>query len=282
MGKKKAPTQEEQVYVDLLNSVAEEFTVKIVTPEYAHFLPMWKAVLGGFICRELAKYGEVDAETQAQIDQYTPEHIRLLTSGKTEIVEKVVEKVVEKKVIERVPSSSVPVNITASGDPTLPSVTGAGGNKSGVLRHKAMGVNKVSNKERNLSPEERAIIIASFNKEQKLVDTNNPICTELITFFPTSATPVFPAQVAGYWSVLCKVVMMTQSEIEEWVEGHKKKGVLPQGCPIPQASATFQKAILENKAKQKALKKHRQSYQAHMAAAPTAVPPKATSLPSII
>ena len=183
MGKK------DQEYIDTLNKLAEVVTAKVATPEYAHFLEIWKALLGGFICKEQSKITPVDDATKALIDQYTPEKIRVLTAGKVveKIVEKIVEKPAERIILGAAPVSIPPVSIPITPaqintPPTVPTsngASGAGGNSTRNFRHKK-GVQKIRRKTRELQPEERQIIIGRFNREQTLVDKDNPICTELI------------------------------------------------------------------------------------------------------
>jgi hypothetical protein len=265
---------DDQSYVDLLDKVANDLTVKILTPEYAHFVDMWKAVLGGFICRERAKYIAVSSEDQAVIDTYTPDKIRLLGSGKIEVRE--VEKIVEKKVVEKVYVDK-PV-VVDHGVTT----GGAGGNTSGVMRYKPAGVQKEKNKKRELVAEERLIIIEAFNKEQRLVDKDNPICTNLIQQFPASNPPSYPAQVAGYWSFLCRIVTGDSKNLIEWHGRAIASGSLPQGCPMPKASPSFQGVILENMAQQKALDTHRKKFTNHMSSGPTSQPARTATPASIM
>jgi hypothetical protein len=274
----KTLTVEDQAYVGLLSQVMNDFTKKFTTPEYSHYWEMWKAILGGFVCKELSKYTTIDPETQQLIDEYTPDKIRTLTSGKVEKVEVIVEKEVIKKVMVEVPA--IPT-LKVGSDPTLSMVPGAGGNTSGVLRHKPLGVQKVIRKTRELTPEERMIIITAFNKEQRLVDKDNPICTDLIKVFPTSSEPSFPAQVAGYWSFLCTIVVKPSGQAAQWHVNAVKKGSLPASCPLPTASANFQKEILDNLARQRALQQTRNSFKAHMSSSPVAQPAKTATLPVI-
>ena len=88
--------------------------------------------------------------------------------------------------------------------------------------------------------------------------------------FPVTPEKSYPAQVAGYWSYVCRWVLQPNDVILKRHAKAIKDGALPAGCPVPVATPEFQKIILENQAAQKMLKEHRKKYTAHMQQAPGA------------
>lgn len=256
----------DKVYLDQLTALAGDITKRIVTPEYAHMLDMWKAFLGGFVGPEMAKLdpASIDDKRRALMALYSKEAIQKMLNPEPKTVE--VEKVVEK-IVEKVVYKDRPVTVGAvTPAPVTGTDTGTGN------RRYRPTVNKVSRKKREMRPSERANIIAKFNQTQALMDKDDDMCRQLVDehnkALSSGEAKTYPAQVAGYWSWLCRVVLKTQAEQEKWFHAAVKKGVLPLGCPMPEASDEFKRLIIENQEKEQALAAHRQAYKTHMQGAP--------------
>lgn len=246
-------TKNQQEYINLLNMVATTVTKKVLTPEYSHLLELWKALLGGFIGPEMAKLtpDAIDEKRKAMMEKYSKEAIAQMINPEPKVIEKTVEKIVyrDRTVSEPAPAPQ--------------------GNDTGNRRYRPY-VKKLTRKKRELQPDERLAIITLFNEKQCLMDKNDDACRQLTAKLNASATePTSNLQVAGYWSWLCRVVLKTKREQENWFSAATRKGSLPQGCPTPVASDEFKKLIIENQQEQQALDAHRKAYKRHMSGAPT-------------
>ena len=256
----KTLTAEETKYVDTLNTVAGEITQRIVSacdeqgqPKYAHMFDMWKAFLGGFICRELGELTELDEEQKDLIAQYTPEAI-----------EKLLTKVVEKEVIKTV---EVPVQVgqVATTNPQTYNAPASGTGGKQERRRYAVRTRGVERK-RELLPSERVAMITAFNQLQRLIDRDS---TEMRQYANTlneiarknGYLEIFASQLSGYWSVLCKRVCGIDGDVPTYIANAIKTGKLPDGCICPQATDAFKKAILENLMQQKQEAKRVVEYQ---------------------
>lgn len=261
------PKVDASVYMEQLNSLAHDITKRVCTPEYSHLLDMWKAFLGGFVGPELAKLDptSIDEKRKALMEKYSKEAIHKMFHP--DPVEKIieVEKVVEKVVYRDspIPASSTPsidaINVTMPG----PSPKN--------MRYRP-SVNKLRQADRPMTPEERQNVITVFNKTQALMDKTDALCASLVEEHNKALSPgdkkTYPAQVAGYWSWLCRVVLKPQGDQDKIHAQTIKKGSLPVGCPQPIATDEFKKLIIANQEEQAALASHRAAYKSHMRSAP--------------
>ena len=251
--------KEQQAYREQLDLLAAAITKRVCTPEYAHMLELWKAFLGGFVGPEIAKLDPdtIDAKRQALIDQYSKEAIQKMLHP--DPIEKTVE--VEKIVYKDRPAPT-------SGTAPAPTPSGT---DNGNRRYRPT-VNKVSRKKREMKAEERQSIIELFNQTQKLMDKDDDACKSLVDDINgrllAGDPKTYPAQVAGYWSWLCRLVLKPQVDQQKWYSNATRLGKIPSGCPMPVASDEFIKLIVENQSKEKALAAHRQAYKSHMQGAP--------------
>jgi len=250
--------KEDKAYLDQLATLAGDVTKRIVTPEYAHMLDMWKAFLGGFVGPEMARLdpSSIDAKRKALMAQYNKEAIEKLMNPEPKTIE--VEKVVEKVVYKDAPASA------ATPAP-------ATGTDTGNRRYRP-SVNKKKQADRPMKPEERVSVIAMFNQTQALMDKDDAVCAQLVEkhndALASGEKKTYPAQIAGYWGWLCRLVLMTNAEQDKWYAAAVKKGSLPAGCPMPAATSEFKKLIIENQEKQQVLAAHRKAYKSHMQGAP--------------
>ena len=246
----------EAVKAYLLTVMATDMTRDILTPEFAHKLPLWKAVLGGYVGKSMQNLmpEQIDEKRQALIEQYGKEAIEKLLNPEKEVVEKVVEKVVYR---DR-PTSAAPAQDGLSTQ----------GVKGVNFRYRPK-VNKVSRMKRTLAPDERRIIIEQFNQLQKMMDPNDEVCKRINAQISTSGPKLSNPQIAGYWSWLCRVVNFATSHQQEWYNGAIKSGSLPQGCPMPTATDEFKREIMSNAKFEAMIKAEREKYKARMATVKT-------------
>lgn len=111
---------------------------------------------------------------------------------------------------------------------------------SGEPRRIKQGVEKKPVKERDLLPEERSEVIALMNKRQDLLPHDegkgDGICQKMCDKF-NRRNPrlerVYPYQVSGYYSHLCRMAMKPAIERVGWFEAACKLGkVLPEVKPL--------------------------------------------------
>jgi len=258
-------TTEESHYVETLQTVAGEITQRIISsadangqPKYAHLFEMWKAFLGGFVCRELGEYIDLDDSQREMLNEYTPEAIEKLITKTVEVkvevpVEKVVEKIVEKRV-------EIPVTTAASSG----AATVITGTKERRRFHQRA---RHTEKNRDLLPSERVYMINKFNELQRLIDKDSSEARTFTNALNDTATQngyktIFPSQLAGYWSVLCKRVCGIDGNVPTYIAGAIKYGKLPDNTPVPEATDEFKKAILENLMENKSEQAKVAEYQA--------------------
>jgi hypothetical protein len=111
---------------------------------------------------------------------------------------------------------------------------------SGIPRRLKATVDKKPVKERDLLPEERSEIITLMNKRQDLLphDEGNGegLCQKLCDKFNRKnprLVRVYPYQISGYYSHLCRMAMKPAVEREGWFEAACKLGkVLPEIRPV--------------------------------------------------
>ena len=259
-------TTEESNYVETLQVVAGEITQRIISsadaggqPKYAHLFEMWKAFLGGFVCRELGEYIDLDDGQKALLEEYTPEVIEKLITKTVEVkveVEKVVEKIVEKRV-------EIPVAMATPASTSSNTAAVKTGTKERRRYHQR---SRSIEKNRDLLPSERVYMIEKFNELQRLIDKESSETKGFVDYLNGNATQngyktIFPSQLAGYWSVLCKRVCGIDGDVPTYIAGAIKYGKLPDNTPTPEASDMFKKAILENLMESKAEQKRIAEYQ---------------------
>ena len=123
---------------------------------------------------------------------------------------------------------------------------------SGQHRRIKQGVDKKPVKERELLPEERSEIIALMNKRQDLLphDEGNGdgVCQKMCDKFNRKnprLERVYPYQISGYYSHLCRMALKPAVERNGWFEAAcKLEKVLPNVKPV--WSASFIKKVAAN------------------------------------
>lgn len=212
-----------------LNDAVCTITPLVLTADHAHMKEPWKMILGGLILPEMAKLDpSVITENPAYKDllaQFDKAKVAEFFSEKTVEVEKVVEKVVEK-------IKEVRVEVPSTGDKVVVA------EKVRYRRLKDDGVKKISRLEREISSYDRDMIISWWNKNQRLVGDDDPVCKELADKINADCSgdkPLAPAQVAGYFSHLCRMGLCDPAYRAERFEKNIKHGAIsitPDYCPL--------------------------------------------------
>lgn len=123
---------------------------------------------------------------------------------------------------------------------------------SGKNRRIKDEVRKVLKKQRNLIPEERSAIIEYMNKTQDLLPhddgTGEGICIKMCVEFNNKSPnlePVYPYQIAGYYSHLCRMALKDESERDNWFQAATFiNSVLPY--PVPKWTKKFIAKVYKN------------------------------------
>lgn len=221
--------------VDKLNSAAFDITALLLSQkEYEHMKEPWQMFMGGLILPAIAKEDPTvldDPQHKELLESFTKEKIAEFFTPKTvEVpVEKIVEKIVEKpvdrivekvvekpvdRIVEKIVEKIVHVPLTTGTDVKFRRL------KDDITKKKLM--------ERQIICEDRDRFIAWWNANQRLVPDTDPVCGELakkINESNPNASPLAPAQVAGYFSHLCRVGMKTEAVRNEIIRKSLKRGV---------------------------------------------------------
>jgi hypothetical protein len=96
------------------------------------------------------------------------------------------------------------------------------------------GVEKISRIKRDMSPEDRDHIIRWWNREQRLVPKEDPVCATIAEQLVSGGQPLSSMQVAGYFSYLCRMGLWSLAEREARFQRTKTRGhitIIPQYSP---------------------------------------------------
>lgn len=197
---------------DLIN-VAKIITPLTIEKEYFYMKKPWEMILGGLILPLLAKEMPeiLDDDKKALMEEYSKEKVIEFFTPKE------IEKVVEKEVVKEVPT----------GEPVIKEVTKVVRVKSdavkigGKFRRIKGEIKKEIKKESALKPEDRDIFNRHWNDTQHLVSDSDPVCERLAKECGHS---VAPAQVAGYFSHLCRLGLETEATRRGRIERAVKRG----------------------------------------------------------
>jgi len=94
-------------------------------------------------------------------------------------------------------------------------------------RIKAEGVNKLHNKERELSTEGRDVLIKWWNVNQRLIPKDDPVCVTLtaqINALTPRTVPLSAMQIAGYFSHLCRMGLRTEEDRYAKLNASRRRG----------------------------------------------------------
>jgi len=222
--------------VEKLNSAVFNITPLILSKEFEHMREPWQMMMGGLILPAIAKEDPSvlnEPEFKELLESYTKDKVEEYFKPKTvEVsvdrvvekkveVEKVVEKIVEKvvhvpvdRVVEKIVEKVVHVPLTTGTDTKFRRL------KDDITKKKLM--------ERQLVCEDRDVFIGWWNANQRLVPDTDPVCgilAKAINEARLNASPLAPAQVAGYFSHLCRVGMKTEAVRNEIIRKSLSRGV---------------------------------------------------------
>lgn len=123
---------------------------------------------------------------------------------------------------------------------------------NGQHRRLKKAVNKIQVKERELLPEERDAIILYMNKTQNLMPHDSGegdgICQQMCDKFNAESprlNRVWPYQISGYYSHLCRMAMKLKEDRENWFERAVMKGSLT-GDVRPYFGVNLQRRVAAN------------------------------------
>lgn len=184
----------------------------VLRTEHAHMKGPVEMIIGGLIfpaIKEIDKVGILEADTtyKTLLEKYSKEKIKDFFNPKP------IVKIVEKE------------------------VPGEGGERP-VFRRLKEKVNKVSRIQRPLNSLDRDTLINWWNKNQRLVPDDDPICvtlTDQINLEQGGNEPLSSMQIAGYFSYLCRMGLRTEGDRAERFMQAKRRGdlsLLPVYDPV--------------------------------------------------
>lgn len=214
---------------ELLNRLHEAaFTVTplVLEEEYKHMKEPWEMILGGLIIPAMVKEDpevlDGNPKYKELLEKYTPEKIHEYFHPEPKVIEK---KVAESKSLKKGKKKTSPKSERAP-------IT-----KDGEKYRRIKGkIKKVSRFARSLEIEDRNVIISYWNDRQKLVPSDDPLCEKIAKEINDACgkEPIAPAQIAGYFSHLCRIGMRSEEDRERYIEGALKRGcfsVTPEYTP---------------------------------------------------
>jgi hypothetical protein len=203
--------------LEKLHEAVFNITPLVLQEEYSHMKMPWQMVLGGMILPEIAKLDpsvlDADPTYKALMEQYTKEQVIEFFAPKIEtkeVIKEVTKEVPVTKVVEKIVKVSTGTAVVET---------------SGKFRRLKSGVAKVKRFERELDSADRDVFILRWNKLQRLVNDDDPVCKELAyEINKGGGAPLSPMQVAGYFSYLCRLGMWTEADREERINRSIKRG----------------------------------------------------------
>jgi hypothetical protein len=229
--------------LEKLHEAVFNITPLVLQEEYLHMKTPWQMVLGGLILPEIARLDpsvlDADPTYKALMEQYTKEQVIEFFAPKIEtkeVIKEVTKEIPVTKVVEKI------VKVPTGGTTIIES--------SGKYRRLKSGVAKVKRFERELDSADRDVFILRWNKLQRLVTDDDPICKELADEINKGVgTPLSPMQVAGYFSYLCRLGMWAEADREGRIDRSVKRGAF---TVRPIYSPELLKQIADNWEKQRA------------------------------
>lgn len=176
-----------------LNEAVKVITELVKKDEYSHMRKPWEMVIGGLIVPAMIgvdKTLEENPKYKQLQDKYTRDKLESFFNPK-------------------------PQKVRVSGDA-----------KFRRLKDK---VNKKSRFERELGTRDRDKLVLWWNRHQKLVSKDDPVCVALaqeLNSEQPSLPPIAPLQLAGYFSHLCRMGMRTEKTRNARFEAAIKRGAM--------------------------------------------------------
>lgn len=170
-----------------ISAASEILSGLILQRKYAHMREAVQIVLGGLLLPILADQNEIDTEDPNVaffLEKYSRKNIdRMLNPEPIEI------------------PVEIPIEIIIKERPKF--------------RRLRNDVSKLKRKKRPLSPLARDTMIKWWNENQKLVPSDDPVCvvlTERINKLEDSEYPLSNMQISGYFSLLCRMGLETETD----------------------------------------------------------------------
>jgi hypothetical protein len=207
--------------------------VSFMTPDikenYSHMIPLWRAVLGGYILPEMARQDPESVEGnkafEALIAEFSPSRIEeMLEPG--EITKRI-------PVAMDVPEFETKTVYVKEGEKVL-------------RRRNRATINKVRRKKHDLYSYERDMVIKLLNDRQDILTKEDEIFKRLVDAVNSKRDPeehISASQLAGYWSSLCRMARSSKERREAWAKRNIKKGVF---SIVPEFTEDFINRILSN------------------------------------
>lgn len=228
-----------------LHDAVFSITPLALQPENEHVRKAWEIVIGGMILPALAKEDPsilADNPVYAELVQrYTPEEVKKLLGNQVIIdrpveVEKIIEKTVEViKEVEKIVEVPKEVIVEKVVEKVI-----TGSVKYRRLKDK---IEKPKQAQNEITCGDRNVIITWWNTNQRLVPDDDPACIKLAQQLSLTTRPFFPAQVAGYFSHLCRLGMQSHDYRDKKIALYLKKGII---TVVPMFSPALLDIIAKN------------------------------------
>lgn len=185
-----------------INAASVVLASLTVRGEYAHMKGHVEEILGGMLLPYQVKKGDIKKNAPGVADlikKHSKTEVKKRLAPEPKIVEKMIE--VEKVVVV--------------------------GENTGKFR-RIRTENKISRMKRTLGPIDRDVIIRWWNTNQRLIDKNDPVCNvlaEQINATQPGNEPLCALQVAGYFSVLCRIALYIDDKRKEHALSWVNKGM---------------------------------------------------------
>lgn len=214
--------------IDQLHTLVS-FMVPDVQEKYPHMVPILRALLGGYVLPEMASLEpeavEGNKAFEALIAEFTPERIaEMLEPG--EITKRI-------PVIMDVPDIKSKTVVVKDGEKV-------------IRRRERSEVHKISRKKHDLYSYERDMVIILFNKHQDMLNKTDEVFKTLVDTINSKREEdekISAPQLAGYWSLLCRMSTVSPERREAWVKKCLKKGIF---SVAPESTPEFRAKIIAN------------------------------------
>jgi len=200
---------------DKLMEVATIMTPLVLDATFSHMKKPWEMLMGGLLIPVIIKEDksafEGNEQFEALMEKYSKENVIKFFNPEPTVLETVKTVVEKERVIvngERKETTHEPVKI------------------GGKFRRLKGSVAKDRKQVRELMPEDRDLVNLWWNKEQRLVPKDDPICEMLCTDINNLSLgdALAPYQVAGYISYLCRLALMSDVNRDKNIQRTLKRG----------------------------------------------------------
>lgn len=185
-----------------IGAASETLSSLILLKKYSYMREAVQMVLGGLLLPILADRDEIDLEDPSVslfLEKYSKKNIRKMLNHEVVEVEVPVEVTLETVIRKRL--------------------------KYRRIRNE---VKKLKRKKGPLTPLGRDTLIQWWNQNQKLVPSDDPICvilTERVNNIGDCPYPISNMQISGYFSLLCRMGLETESDRTAFFMSTRMKGL---------------------------------------------------------